>query len=81
MIDNSNLSLYREMFNHVDVVLRAVEHKLGEVTLNRVYYDSDSVAANFTVNAEKHLFRVTIDKSSPVGYNFILDGETLEVVL
>lgn len=77
MIDNSNLKQYREMFNHVEVTLEAVERHKGEVTINRCYYDSDALSVNFAVNGKKHLFKVEIDNSQECGYNFHLDNERI----
>ena len=81
MIDNSNLKQYREMFNHIDVILQEVEAQKGEVTVNRAYYDRDALSVNFTVEKKKHLFKAEIDNTSSVGYNFYLDGEHLSVVI
>lgn len=81
MIDNSNLKQYREMFNHVETVLKEVEAKKGEVTVNRAYYDKDALSVNFTVGKKKHVFKVEIDEYAPEWYNFYLDGEHLSIVI
>lgn len=81
MIDNSNLKQYRELFNHIDVVLKEVEAQKGEVTVNRAYYDKDALTVNFTINKKKHTFKSEIDNTSSLGYNFYLDGEHLSIVI
>ena len=80
MIDNSNLEQYREMFNHIDVILQEVEAQKGEVTVNRAYYDR-GCSVRQLVEKKKHLFKAEIDNTSSVGYNFYLDGEHLSVVI
>lgn len=81
MIDNSNLKQYREMFNHIDVILKEIEAQKGEVTVNRAYYDRDALSVNFSVDKQKHIFKTEIDNSTSLGYNFYLDGEELSIVI